>query len=116
MKHDINSEADVDFMIRSFYQIAVSDEDIGVFFKNIDWEAHFPRMIAFGSFVILDIDGYRENLLQKRMHLSIKKPHFDIWLKILKDNIDKHFSGEKAELAKQRAAVMSFTFKSKFPD
>jgi hemoglobin len=113
---DIKTEEDVAKVIREFYNVAAKDATIGHFFDNIDWEHHFPRMIGFWSFILLDKEGYKGNVLEKHMHLDLHQPHFDVWLSIFINTIDNNFAGEKAELAKQRARIMAFTFKSKFPE
>jgi hemoglobin len=70
--------------------------------------------VHFWSFVLLDEEGYKTNVFEKHMHLPIELPMFDIWLSTWKGTVDSLFSGEKAELAKQRAEVLTFTFRSKW--
>jgi hemoglobin len=112
-KHDIRDKKDIELMIRTFYGSLFTDESIKEVFANTDFEAHMPHMIAFWSFVLLDEEGYKTNVFEKHMHLSIKEEHFDTWVRHFIDTIDLLFKGEKAELAKLRAQTLAFTFRSK---
>lgn len=70
-------------------------------------------MIAFWSFVLLDEAGYTTNVFDKHVNLGIKKEHFGIWLSHFNHTINELFAGPKAELAKQRAEVIAYTFEKK---
>jgi hemoglobin len=48
------------------------------------------------------------------MHLPIQPSMFDTWLKTWTNTIDKLYTGPLAEMAKQRATVLAYTFKSKW--
>jgi hemoglobin len=48
------------------------------------------------------------------LNLPIQAPQFDTWLGIFTQTVDDLFAGEIADLAKQRATVLAFTFKSKW--
>ena len=45
--------------------------------------------------------------------MRIQKEHFDQWLHLFSKTVNELFSGEKAEMAKQRAAVIGWTIQSK---
>jgi hemoglobin len=45
--------------------------------------------------------------------MPLKKAHFDQWLFLFNETINQLFIGEKAEMAKQRAAVIAWTINSK---
>ncbi len=83
-------------------------------FEGLDFEKHVPHIVAFWSFVLLDEEGYKTNVFDKHVNLPIKPAMFDIWLEVWIKTVDALFKGEKAELAKQRATVLAFTFKSKW--
>jgi hemoglobin len=111
--HDIQSEDDVAFLVRTFYGRVLKDELLAPHFTHIDFEEHFPRMIAFWSFILLDKAGYKGNVFDKHVNLQIDEEHFDRWLKHFTDVLHDFFEGEKAGLAKQRAEVLKYTFLSK---
>jgi hemoglobin len=115
-KHDIRNKADIELMVRTFYNSLLTNETIKPVFANVDFEAHMPHFIAFWSFVLLDEEGYKTNIFDKHVNLGIKEEHFEIWLHHFEKTVNDLFAGEKAELAKQRAQVIAYTFKVKLKD
>jgi hemoglobin len=113
MKHDIRDKTDIELMMRTFYGSLLTNESISPVFEHTDFEAHMPHMIAFWSFVLLDEEGYKTNVFDKHVHLPIKEEHFDIWYSHFEKTVNDLFEGEKAELAKQRAQTIAYTFKMK---
>ena len=121
MKHDIEFEADVQLLVNSFYLKVKADEVIGFLFNDIakvDWEHHLPRMYAFWEFLILGKNTYQGNPIEPHHALAKKHPltaaHFDRWVLLFQSTIDEHFSGPRADDAKQRAFLISETWKPKF--
>lgn len=110
---DIQTHEDVDLLIRSFYAKVVLDPSIGHFFKHIDFDTHMPRMIQFWEFVLLDASGYTTDVMAMHRNMPLKKEHFDAWVGLFNETTDTLFAGEKAELAKQRAALIRWTMESK---
>ena len=110
---DIQTRADIEEFITLFYGKVAKDPDLAPFFVNIDWEKHLPQMIHFWCFVLLDEPGYTTNVVEKHLHMPLKAAHFSTWLAYFNETIDTLFSGEKAEAAKQRAAVIGWTIQSK---
>lgn len=110
---DITTEQHVDFLVRTFYGRVLQDELLAPHFADIDFEEHFPRMVAFWSFIVLDKAGYTGNVFDKHAQLQIGERHFDRWLFHFTGVVHDFFEGEKADLAKQRAAVLKYTFQSK---
>lgn len=112
-KHDIRNKEDIELMMRTFYGSLLTNETIKPVFANTDFEKHMPHMIAFWAFVLLDEEGYKTNVFDKHVHLPIKEEHFAIWLEHFEKTINDLFEGEKAELAKQRAQTIAYTFQNK---
>jgi len=112
--NDISSTADVDRLIRHFYQKLLADPLINYIFDGLDLEAHLPRVVHFWSFVLLDASGYTTNVFEKHLHLAIEPAQFQIWLKHFTQAVDDLYQGEKAEMAKQRATVLTYTFSTKW--
>ncbi|HQQ94009.1 MAG TPA: group III truncated hemoglobin [Bacteroidia bacterium] len=111
---DIRSKQDIEQLIREFYNKLLSNDAIKPVFEGLDFDNHIPRIVAFWSFVLLDEEGYTSNVFEKHLHLPIQAPHFDIWLTTFTQCVDRLFEGKKAELAKQRATLITYTFKSKW--
>jgi hemoglobin len=109
----IESRNDVKFLVDSFYEKVVKDDVIGPFFINLDFDKHLPKMVNFWAFVLLDEAGYTTDVTAKHSHMRLKPEHFDRWLGLFNETVDEHFTGEKAELAKQRAFLVGWTIKSK---
>ena len=112
---DISTEQDVIFLVKTFYSRVLQDELLAPHFSNINFEHHFPRMIAFWSFILLDKAGYTGNVFDKHAQLKINETHFDLWLLHFTTTVHDFFEGETSNLAKQRAEVLKFTFLSKMP-
>lgn len=110
---DITTETHVEFLVRTFYGRVLKDELLAPHFSHVNFEEHFPRMIAFWSFILLDKAGYTGNVFDKHAGLHIDERHFDRWMFHFTGTVHDFFEGEKANLAKQRAEVLKFTFLSK---
>jgi len=111
---DIQSRDDIELLLRSFYSELLRSEGMQRVFSQVDFEAHFPKIVHFWSFVLLDEEGYTTNVFEKHRPLPIVPEQFDEWLQTFENAVDKNFAGEKAELAKLRARTLAFTFKSKW--
>lgn len=114
MPKAIETKADIELLIDTFYTKLLAIDDMKPVFAGLDFKAHVPKIVHFWSFVLLDEPGYTTNVFEKHLHLPIKLPLFDTWLAVFTQTVDELFVGEKAEMAKQRATVLSFTFKSKW--
>ena len=114
MKKDIESRADIELLIRSFYGKVKTDETIGYIFNDIakvNWEKHFPVMFDFWENVLFYTGTYDGNPVEIHQHLNRVVPltaaHFNQWNKLFSQTIDELFEGTTAMLAKQRAVSIS---------
>ena len=114
MQKDITTLADVEVLVRTFYHKVLADELLAPHFEGIDFEHHFPRMIGFWAFILLDIEGYKGNVMDKHSHLAIGPAHFERWVELFSATVDELYIGTKATMAKQRATLLSHTFQAKF--
>ncbi len=113
--NDIRTKEDIKNLIDHFYGRLLTDAELKHIFEPLDLSEHLPRVVHFWSFVLLDEEGYRTNVFDKHLHLPIK-PHFwDKWLGHFTASVDELYRGELAEMAKQRAISITYTFKNKFP-
>jgi hemoglobin len=113
MLKDIQTKTDVTLLVTTFYDKVWKDTLLAPFFKHLDFEKHLPQMIHFWSFALLDEPGYATNVTEKHLKMRIQKEHFDQWLHLFSNTVNELFSGEKAEMAMQRAAVIGWTIQSK---
>lgn len=111
--NDIQTKEDIDFLVNSFYTDVLKDDTLSPFFSRLDFDLHLPKMIHFWSFVLLDEEGYTTDVTAKHMKMPLKKEHFDRWIELFNATVDRHFKGDKAEAAKQRAFLIRWTIESK---
>jgi len=114
----IKTRADVSILVRTFYGKVREDDLIGPIFNNQikDWEFHLERLTDFWETNLLFIAKYKGH--PGRVHIEVDKMndgritqvHFGRWLQLWFETINANFVGEKAELAKRRARLMSTHF------
>ncbi len=110
MKKDIQGRADIETVVKSFYDKVLKDETIGYIFTDVikvNWEKHLPIMYGFWENVIFYSGTYNGDPMNIHAHLHRMFPlstaHFNQWTKLFNETIDELFEGENAERAKQRA-------------
>lgn len=121
MKKDIENTCDIAVLVNSFYDKAKADATIGYIFNDIakvNWAKHLPVMYSFWEQVLFGTGSYKGNTIAAHNDINSKvhftKVHFDIWVGIFKETVDDLFSGDKAELAKQRAMSIATIMQLKF--
>jgi hemoglobin len=110
MTRDLQDRSDISDLVVEFYRGAFADPLIGPIFTEVaklDLDHHLPIMCDFWETVLFNAGLYRRNALQLHLALNTRHPlrpeHFDRWLELWVANVDAHFRGEKAELAKIQA-------------
>ncbi len=110
MKKEINCFQDVQLLVRSFYEKVLKDEILGHFFAYVKahhWEKHLNVLDSFWNNVLFFDGGYSGNPLEvhKTLHhfKKLEEKDFQRWLHLFIETVDELFTGDKAELAKQRA-------------
>ncbi len=114
MKQDITNKQDLEVLIDTFYTRLLLLDGMPAVFEGLNFEAHKPRIVQFWAFVLLDESGYTTNVFDKHLHLPIKLYMFQQWLQAFVATVNDLFEGEKAQMAIQRATVLTFTFESKW--
>ncbi|MFM7666995.1 MAG: dephospho-CoA kinase, partial [Bacteroidota bacterium] len=112
-KKELESRADISFLVQTFYMRVLNDEMLSPFFKKLDFDRHLPKMIDFWCFVLLGESGYSTNVIEKHLHMPLKEEHFEQWLNLFHQTLNQYFEGENVETAKQRAFTIAWTTKSK---
>lgn len=110
---DIQNKEDIEKLVNQFYGKVLKDELLAPFFKHLNFVEHLPKMVDFWAFAVLDEYGYRSNVTDKHMHMPLKQEHFDRWILLFNQTLDSLFSGERADLAKQKAFTIAWTIGSK---
>lgn len=114
---DIKNKNDIIKLVNSFYAEVVKDELIGLFFKDINWENHLSTMYVFWENVLFYTGNYIGNpmLKHKLIHESMpfNTEQFNRWVLLFTQSVDKLYSGEKAELIKERANNISIVMQLK---
>lgn len=110
MLPDILNRQDIEALINAFYARVREDSLIGPIFTEkvkVQWEKHLPLMYDFWENVIFYTGHYSGNpmLIHKQLHerFTLSRADFARWLKLFTQTVDQHFSGDNAELIKQRA-------------
>lgn len=109
---DITSNEDVTLLVDTFYAKARKDAFIGpIFDKYIsDWDRHHIKLYQFWRTVILRQSAYQSKPVQMHFKMSLSQAHFDRWLAYWISNVDEHFAGPHAEIAKHRGKTMAHAF------
>jgi hemoglobin len=109
--NDIETRADLEFLLTEFYKIAIVDKEIGHHFDKLDLVEHLPVIVDFWEKTLFGKPVYFGNPLfihQKLNEISPLEPgHFGRWIEIFTQTTDKFFAGETAENAKLRAAMIA---------
>jgi hemoglobin len=107
---DIESRADIEKVIVSFYEKVKLDTTIGFIFNEVvamDWPHHIPVIVDFWETILLDNPVYKKNAMEVHYDLnkkvSLKKEHFTSWLHLFTSTVDELYEGKIATLAKTRA-------------
>ncbi|NQY06686.1 MAG: group III truncated hemoglobin [Flavobacteriaceae bacterium] len=114
MLSDIKNRDDVYLLVTSFYCEVRKDEVLGPIFNSLinDWKHHFDHLTDFWESQLFMVNTFKGNPLKKHQQVDeqaggvITELHFGIWLNHWYQTLDKLFSGEKTQLAKNRARNM----------
>lgn len=120
MKKDIESRADIEALVNTFYDKVKQDATIGYFFSEVvqvQWEKHLPIMYTFWENVLFHTGGYEGNPMRQHMAIHAKSAmthaHFQQWLALFTQTVDELFSGDNAEQIKQRAGSIAMVMELK---
>lgn len=119
-KPDIRSRADLEQLVKTFYERLLSDPLMSPIFNDvaqINLEEHLPVLVDFWDSVLFYSAKYKGNAMAPHIRLHEKFPleqqHFKRWLAFFNLSVDEHFEGEKAQLAKDRANSIALLMKVK---
>jgi hemoglobin len=111
---DIETRTDIELLLNRFYAKVFRDDLIGYFFTEVvplNLEKHIPVIADFWESILLNAKGYRKNVMEIHLNISqkskIEKHHLDRWVHLFTETVDELFEGNKATIAKQRAASIA---------
>ena len=114
---DIETRADCERLVRTFYGRALHDPIIGFIFVDVaklDLETHVPRITSFWETILLGAQSYGGGAFRPhaQIHLQVplRRAHFDQWLNLWASTVDELFEGERATLAKAHAVRVAAAF------
>jgi hemoglobin len=113
---DISTYSDIETLVSTFYDKLLNDPTTSVKFQHLNIVDHLPKIVDFWAFILLDQPGYKGNVFDKHLHLHLEPIHFEKWVDYWISTVRQLFDGPKAELAIQRAQILSYTFQSKMFD
>jgi len=111
---DLDQQRELKILIPRFYARVAKDDLLAPIFVDlaqVDWDEHLPKLIAFWSQMVLGIPGFHGSPAGKHVHFSkllpFTKAHFDRWIGLFHDTIDRGWKGPKAEEIKERAVLIA---------
>ncbi|HRP90212.1 MAG TPA: group III truncated hemoglobin [Edaphocola sp.] len=115
MTQDIHTIEDIKLLVNTFYDKVQMDDLIGEIFMGMikDWPTHLEKMYRFWSTILLDAQTYRGQPFVPHSRMPVDKEHFDRWVGYWHETVDQFFTGNVAEEAKFRGALMSKIFLQK---
>jgi hemoglobin len=118
---DIETRADLEVLLRAFYNRLLSDATISYMFTDvakINLEEHLPHITDFWEQSLFYKGSYRKNVLQIHQNLNSKEKltdkHFTTWLSHFDNVVDSMFIGENSDKIKSRAVSIATVMKIKF--
>ena len=113
---DISGLADIQLLVDDFYGQVRKDPLLGPIFEKViqdRWPEHLEKMYRFWQTVLLEEHTYYGSPFPPHAKVPVATAHFDTWLGIWHQTVDRHFKGSKAEEAKWRGDKMAAMFLSK---
>ncbi|RAJ01513.1 hemoglobin [Chitinophaga skermanii] len=114
---DIATKEDVVLFVNAFYDKVRQDDLLAPIFDSKipaeRWPAHLERMYLFWGGILFGNSEYVGNPFAHHRPLPVGEAHFERWVILFRGTIDELFRGEKAELAKHRAASIAAIFLNK---
>ncbi len=113
---DITNRDDVELLVNDFYTAIREDVLLGPIFNGVigdRWPYHLEKMYSFWETVLLEHHTYSGAPFMPHAKLPLEQQHFDRWLVLFDQTVDRHFEGVIADDAKARAAKMAVMFLAK---
>lgn len=115
-KKEISTLEDIKVMVDECYEKIRKDDLLrDIFNEKIQerWPDHLEKMYKFWQTVLLEQHTYFGSPFVPHAKLAVEEKHFDRWIQLFFETIDKRFYGEKAEKAKLQGKKMAEMFHTK---
>jgi len=118
MKHKTITKESIRELVNTFYPTILADPvtapafiaKIGSDINSKEWQEHLELLTNFWAFSALGELEYRGSPLAPHFNLDLTKEHFDRWLELFFEAIDRVYEGEAAEFFKQRSTNIGKNF------
>lgn len=115
VKREIENREDVSLLVHTFYGQIRQHEILGPIFNGIidDWDEHLDKMVDFWESNLLYARKYFGNPMiahisvDQKINYEVSSKHFGFWLNLWYKTLDDYFEGDIAQLARDRARMMS---------
>lgn len=114
-KKQIEKEEDIKSLVDDFYEKVRKDEVLEPIFNTVikdNWDEHLQVMVDFWSSMLLYSRKYLKDPFPKHHVLELEPIHFERWLQLFNETVDKKFIGYNATVAKDVAFNMARVFKT----
>lgn len=119
---DMDSRENIEWFVDRFYERLLSDEQLAPIFVDvaaIDLAVHLPHIKDYWCKLLLGDTRYQRHTMNIHRQLHGKRPlqaeDFQRWLAFFTATVDEHFTGERAERAKQVAASIAANMEHSLP-
>ena len=112
-RRDLLDRGDIERLVVAFYRDAAMDDLLGPVFHaaRVDWGAHVATLVDFWSWQLLGEPGYEGHPLRAHEPSHARTPftraHYDRWIELFCDTVDRSFAGPRSEVAKMRGRKMA---------
>lgn len=116
MKKDIETIEDIRILVDTFYGDVRLDPLIGPIFIGVirdRWDEHLNKMYKFWQTILLGEHTYSGSPFLPHSQMPLQQEHFEHWLRIWYETVDRFFEGPVADEAKWRGGKMAEMFLTK---
>ncbi|MEM6770256.1 MAG: group III truncated hemoglobin [Bacteroidota bacterium] len=113
----IESRADIELLVRTFYTKIRSDALLGPIFNahltEEQWPVHLDKLTDFWEANLFGVPVFKGSPTRAHVQVdynlnhTINQAHFAHWLKLWEATVDQMYTGERAARAKQSARNMA---------
>ena len=103
MPKDLATRADIEKLMRSFYEQALRDPMLGVKFADIDMDEHIATIVDFWQSTSIGGATYAGSPFAPHKPLGLQQVHFDRWLALFEATLRERFQGPIADQIWQKA-------------
>lgn len=111
---DLNSQVEIERLVRSFYARVAQDDLLGPVFLDqagVDWDEHIPKLTAFWCKLELGLAGFTGAPTQRHSELARAIPfraeQFGRWVALFHDTIDAGWAGPHSDSIKARSVLIA---------